>query len=172
MIVLALDIAISTGVAVGSSGGQPVSSTVNLGKPPNGRRFSNALRMTQDLISEHKPDLIVAEAAIGGPKASAFLIGLVACVEGCAFNRGIPFETINLGTIRKSFLGKHLTTRHFPSLSQKAAKQAIKMQVVQGCALRGWSVHNDDEADALALWDYACATHARGYQSRPHGGLF
>lgn len=172
MKVLALDVATNTGVAVGESCGNPTSLTVNLGKPPNGRRFSNALRMTQDLIAEHKPDLIVAEAAIGGPKASAYLIGLVACIEGCAVNRQTDFKTVNLGQIRKSFLGKHLTKKHFPALSAAAAKKAIKMQVVQGCALRGWPVHNDDEADALALWDYACATYAPGYQSKPHGGLF
>lgn len=171
MKILALDIAINTGVAFGSSVSVPRTWTVNLGKPPHAQRFSNALRMTQELIQANDPDLVVVEAAIGGPKASAFLIKLVGCVEGVCWNRSVKCETLHLGTIRKHFLGKALTTRHFPHLKPADAKKAIKMKVVQQCGARGWSVENDDEADALALWDYACATYAPRYQAKTVGGL-
>jgi hypothetical protein len=169
--ILALDIATSTGVAFGDSKGQPRAWTVHLGKAPDERRFANALRMTAKMIVENEPELIVVEAAVGGPKASAFLIGLLACVRGVAFDRGIPCHTVHLGTIRKHFLGKALTTRDFPHLKPVDAKKAIKARVIQRCGVVGWSVDNDDEADALALWDYACATYAPKYQSKTVGGL-
>ena len=171
MKIVALDIATRTGIAVGEAGGRPVWSEVDLGKVPNGRRFSNVLRLTHELIAQHKPDLIVVEAAIGGPKASAYLIGLVACVEGCAFNRSVAFEKAHLGTIRKHFLGKSLSVKSFPGLKAPDAKRAIKAQVIGRCHVLGWKVDTDNQADACALWDYAGATYGRA-QSAPGGELF
>ena len=172
MKILALDLAINTGVAFGSSDGAPRAFTVNLGKPPNGRRLSNALRMAQELIVQNEPDLVIAEASIGGAKASPFLAKIVGCVEGVCWNRSVRCELVTSPTVRKHFLGKHLTVRHFPHLQAKDAKAAIKARVVQRCAHVGWVVDNDDEADALAIWDYACAHYAPRYQAKPSGQLF
>lgn len=173
MKILALDIASQTGICVGSSGAVPKAWSISLGKAPQGRRFSEALKMTQGLIVTHKPDLVVAEAAIGGPKASAYLIGLVACVEGVCWNRGVKFEAAHIGTVRKHFIGKALTTRHFPHLKPAAAKKAIKAEVIKRCDLMGWDVGGDDNAaDACAIYDWACATFSTSYQAKPLGGLF
>lgn len=172
MKVLALDIATNTGIAVGKSGGDPVCWSENLGKGSDDRRFSNALRLTDRLIREHEPDLVAVEAAIGGKTTSHYLVGLVACVRGCVANRGVPCESMHLGSIRKHFLGTALTTKHFPGLKHADAKKAIKAEVVKRCELLGWEVPNHDAADAAALWDYACAMKAPGYQATPHGGLF
>ena len=172
MKVLALDIATNTGVCVGDSGAAPTTWTVNLGKAPDDRRFSEALRMTQGLLQAHTPDLVVVEAAIGGPKASAYLIGLVACVRGVCWNRGVRCEQARLATVRRHFLGKHLSVRHFPHLKPAAAKKAIKLEVVKRCAVHGWSPETDDEADAMAIWDWACATYAPAYQAKPLGEMF
>lgn len=179
MKILALDIATNTGIAVGTSGSDPLCWSENLGKGPEDRRFANVLRLTARLIEQHEPDLIVVEAAIGGPKASAYLIGLVANVRGCAATRGVKCEGAHLGSIRKHFLGKALTTKHFPGMKHADAKKAIKAEVVKRCQLLGWFIPvderglpDDDAADAVALWDYAQATYGTGYQSKPHGGLF
>ncbi len=173
MKVVALDIATNTGVCVGEAGATPKAWTVNLGeKCSEDARFSRVLHLTHTLIAEHLPDLVVVEAAIGGKNASAFLIGLVACVRGVSFNRGVRCETAHLASIRRHFVGKNLTVKDFPGLTQTSAKRAIKLEVVKRCALLGWSPNTDDEADAMACWDYACATWARGYQSKPQGGLF
>jgi len=170
--ILALDLATSTGVAVGDSCGTPASETVSLGNPPDDRRFSNALRLTNDLIERHNPDLIVVEAPVGGPKASAYLIGLVACVRGCTYGRGILCKNAHLATVRKHFLGKSLSVKHFPHLKPMAAKKAIKQEVITRCRLLGWKPETDDEADACAIWDWACATFAPKYRAMPLGGLF
>lgn len=172
MKILALDLATNTGIAVGSAGSVPLSWSENIGGPPDERRFSNILRLTDRLIKKHEPDFIALEAAVGGPKASAYLIGLVACVRGASFNRGIASETFHLGSIRKHFIGKALTTNHFPGMSHTQAKKAIKQTVISRCNLLGWKPPDDDAADAMALWDYAMAQKNPRYQAKPVGGLF
>jgi hypothetical protein len=171
MKVVALDIATRVGIAAGEAGGTPSWREVDLGEAPDARRFSNVLRLAHELIVEEKPDLLMVEAAIGGPKASAYLIGLVACVEGCAWNRGVRVERAYLAAIRKHFVGKVLNVSDFPHLKQADAKRAIKAEVIRRCHILGWKVDTSDEADACALWDYGCAVHGRA-QSVPVGGLF
>lgn len=171
MKIVALDLATSTGVAVGKPAAAPVHFSVDLGKKQSeDARFSKALALTDKLIREHQPDLIAVEAAVGGPKASGFLIGLVACVRGVACNRGVPVELYHLGAIRKHFTGKAWQVRDFPHLSQAAAKKAIKAEVIKRCELLGWHPTTDDEADALALLDYALAVNTK-HQSKVAGGL-
>lgn len=172
MKILALDLATSTGVCAGNSGAAPHAWTVSLGGLPDDRRFSNVLRLTHAIIEEHTPDLIVVEAPVGGPKASAYLIGLVACVRGCSFDMGIRCETAHLATVRRHFIGKNLTVKHFPHLKMAAAKKAIKSEVIHQCRLVGWNPQDDNEADAMAIWDWACAVFAPRYQAKPLGGLF
>jgi Holliday junction resolvasome RuvABC endonuclease subunit len=173
MKIVALDIATQTGVAVGDSGGNPKSWSVDLGKSlSQARRLSEVLRLTQELIETHAPDFVALEAAIGGRNASAYLIKLVGCVEAVCANRGVPCEAFHSGSIRKHFLGKAYTARDFPHFKVAAAKKAIKGLVMDRCRLLGWDVEDDNAADACALWDYVCANRARGYQARPVGGLF
>lgn len=187
MKVLALDIATNTGVAVGDSGGTPKAWSVSLneglalkipGETPQEKkfrmdngRFSNALRLTHGLIETHKPDFVAIEAAVGGAKASFYLVMLVGCVRGCATNRGVKCETFNIGSVRKHFLGKAYTTRDFPELRPAKAKERIKGLVMDRCRLLGWEVEDDDSADACATWDYACATKVQSYQAPALGGL-
>jgi len=186
MKILTLDLATTTGICVGVSGADPKAWSISLGDAPyikggmsqadkfklESKRLNNALIMTQGLIQTHSPDLIVAEAAIGGKNANSYLIKLFGCVQACAANRGIPVEPAHIGTVRKHFLGKALSARDFPHLKPADAKKAIKQRVMQQCAMFGWPVETDDEGDAVAIWEWACAIFARGYQSKPIGGLF
>ena len=173
MMILALDIATQTGIAVGEPDSKPTCWSVDLGKGRSeDARFSSVLALTHKLIEQYKPDLIVPEAFIGGKNASAYLIGLVACVRGCAANRGIQCEMVFPATVRKHFMGKALTSKHYPGLSQARAKLAIKRDVKARCETLGWAVPDLDAADAAATWDWGCATYAKSYQAKPHGGLF
>jgi hypothetical protein len=173
MKIVALDIATQCGIAAGSSGGDPRCWSVDLGKGRSeDARFSQALMLTHGLIETHKPDLLVVEAFIGGKHANAYLIGLVACVRGCAANRGVKCEMVFPATVRKHFLGKALTSRDFPGMKQARAKIAIKEAVWARCRALGWDVEDTDAADAAATFDWACATYAPAYQAKPHGGLF
>lgn len=184
MKILALDVATNTGVCVGSSDAAPRAWTVNLGEAPkhgrlskadkeklDAKRFSNVLQLTHGLIAKNEPDLIVIEAPIGGQEANAYLIGLVACIRGCAANRGVNCITAHESTVRKHFLGKAYRAADFP-MKKAQAKLAIKRMVADRCRLLKWDPETLDEADAMALWDWACATQVRSYQAQPLGGLF
>lgn len=177
MIILALDLASVSGVAIGSTGGKPTAWPVNLGQGRSeDARFSQALVLTHKLIEAHKPDLIVIEAPVGGPKTSHFLVGLVACVRGCAFNRRVRIESYNIAAIRKHFIGGHVTSAaygHLPPNKRKgAARAAGKNAVMQRCRQLGWEAEDDNAADACALWEYACALESRAHQLTSIPGLF
>lgn len=171
--IVALDIATQCGIAVGIAGRDPRCWSVDLGKGRSeDARFSQALTLTHGLIHTHKPDLLVVEAFIGGKHASAYLIGLVACVRGCAANQGVKCEMVFPATVRKHFVERAKTSRDFPHLKPAAAKLAIKREVLAQCRSLNWKVDDLDAADAAATWDWACTEFVPGYQAAPHGGLF
>lgn len=159
MKVLALDIATQTGIAIGDVGGAPKCYSVDLGKKDSHDvRFSRLLRMVDRLIREEKPDYIAVEAPIGGPQASAFLIGLVAIVRAVSAARGVPCEDLHIGSVRKHFLGKVPTTRGMAAKDKRAAVAAIKGLIVARCRSLGWNVPDHDSADAAACFDFACSS--------------
>jgi Holliday junction resolvasome RuvABC endonuclease subunit len=171
MKVLALDIATRTGVCVMGVGGAPTAWSVDLGAGKSEEaRFSAILVLTHTLIAKHKPDLVAIEATVGGKMASAYLIGLVACVRGCAANRGVRSQIYPINSIRRHFLGRAIAVRDFPGMTQAKAKKQIKAAVMERCRLLGWNVPDADAADAAALADFARATE--GAQTTPAGGLF
>lgn len=177
MIVIALDLAGVTGVAVGSPGGRPTAYSVDLGKAmPEDFRFSQALALTHKLIAEHQPGLIAIEAPVGGPQTSHFLVGLVACVRGCSYNRRVRIESYNVASIRKHFVGGHVTSAAYGHLDPKkrkaVARAAGKNLVMQRCRQLGWDAADDNAADACALWDLACAMQSRSHQMTSVPGLF
>lgn len=172
MKVMAFDIATRCGVAFGTAGGTPRATAVDLGKGfSDAERFAKVIGATRRLLERFEPDLVAFEEAVGGPKTSHFLVGIAACFQGQAAAMGYRPRPVPIATVRKHFLGKHLTAQHFPGLSKGRARLAIKRQVVARCTALGWEVKDDDEADACAIWDYACATWGRA-QARPVGGLF
>ena len=175
MKIVCLDVATQCGLCVGSSGcGNPRSWSVDLGRGfSEDYRFSETLKLTHGLIETHNPDLIVVEAFIGGAHASAYLIGLVACVRGCAANRGVKCVMVYPATVRKAVLGKAFTSRDFPGMKQARAKIAIKQLGRNHCEkVLGWDVPDLDASDAALTYEWACATYAPAYQAKPHGGLF
>jgi hypothetical protein len=171
MKVLAFDLATKTGIAFGRVGGKPSTASVYLGKN-DAERWAKAISYCASMIESVSPDLVIVESAVGGAKASAFLIGLVACVTGEATRRGVPVKSYFPATVRKHFLGKALTARDFPSKSTTAARAAVKAAVVNKCRQLGWDVQDDNAADAAALWDFACSQVSLDHQMKTMTGLF
>lgn len=170
--VMSFDIATHVGVAYGAVGGSPKSTTFDLGQGRSQEaRFAKAIQVTERLVSKFDPDYVVYEAPIGGKHANFLLIGLAACVVGQVVRMNRPIKKLNILTVRKHFLGRHVTVRDFPHLKKPAAKAAIKGLVIDRCRLLKWEVKTDDAADACALWDYACATEFNA-QAAPLGSLF
>lgn len=158
--VLAFDTATKTGVSFGEAGATPRAWSIDLGKVSWPERYSKTLRMTAAYVEKFKPDLIAVEAFVGGPKANANLIGLVACVQGEATRLGVRVVSYYPASVRSHFLGAI------------KGKGDIKQRVFAQCRLLGWNPQDTDCSDSLALWDYSCALESRSHQITSIPGLF
>lgn len=165
---LALDLATTTGFAVGdpavyrpltplevaSQGGnaKPYSGAQRIGAKnaeigPFGVEYEDWLG---DMIAVHMVDRIVFEAPwIGGQTSqdtARKLMGLACWTESVACRKGVPwvFEANN-ASVRKHFTGVG-----------RGDRSRLKRLTIEACQLRGWDPRGEDEADALALYDYAC----------------
>ena len=158
MIIAALDLASQTGAAVGEPCCRPILFTEKLGQTgaPHGERFDAALHMMSRIIKQYSPALIVLEAPlkIPGTKSDVemMLMGLRGCVMGVAHRHHIPFDQHSVQTIRKHFIG-----------TAKLKRKEAKLATIARCKQLGWGPKNDDEADAAALWHYACCLTSRSY---------
>lgn len=170
--IIALDIAANTGVAVGWINEKPRCWSVDVGRKRSlDDRLGSLFDLTDRLIQEHAPVQIVAEDKLGGKKVNATLIQMCGAVRACAAVHRVPFSFHHVASVRRHFIGKNLTKRDFPGLSEKDARKAIKDTVIARCAVLGWGDLDEDASDAAALLDYALAKH-RAHQSVPVGGLF
>ena len=158
---LAFDTATSTGCAFGVAGGKPQAWTLHLGKADWPVRFSKLLQHVEHFIKTFDPDIVAVEAFVRGPKANPDLIGLAACVQGQAARMGKRIVTYHQSSIRAHFLG-HAGKSRTP----------IKVRVFQRCRMLGWPVEDHDQADAVALWDFALSRESRSHQMSSVGGLF
>lgn len=173
MKVLALDVATTCGCAIGEAGGTPRAWSVDLGKRlSDGERFAKSIGLARWACQKFEPDLVAIEAPVGGAKTSHLLVGMWACIAGEVNRAGITSIKVNIAAVRKHFLGKHLTTKHFPGLRPDKAKLEIKRTVMNRCAALGWQVEDHDSADAAAIWDFVCATHHPSHHTTTLGGLF
>lgn len=172
MRVLALDTATSTGVAIGGAGwDKPKAWSVDLGKKqPWPLIFSRMLRLVERYVDEFKPNVVAVEAPASGQHGNPNLIMLAGCALGQAAKMGVRPEVYYPNSVRKHFLGRSYVAKDFPGLSRPKAKLAIKNLVIARCRLLGWTVENDDAADAAALLDFALANER--VQVSPAGDLF
>jgi hypothetical protein len=171
MNIMALDIAVRLGFAVGEAGKIPRSGSVRLKSPEDDpsracRRFGIWLR---DEFALRIPDLVIIEAPVnigafidwkqdGGkptfrsnPQTISLLHRLIGGVETLCGPYGVRCVAANVQTVRKHFLGV-------------ARPPDPKKAVIARCHLLGLmpkTSKDDNQADALALFDFGAATHAR-----------
>ena len=159
--ILALDLATQTGVAVGDSAGKPTASTHKLGPGDHAARFLGGALMVKRLIAEHQPDAIAIEEPyldMKHPDAARFLYGLRGAVLLSAKSQGYDVHEINIRAIRSHFIGRH-------------KKGLAKVSTIEQCRRLGWAVANDDEADACAVWETMRA-RLKLSALMPAGGMF
>lgn len=154
-LVLALDIATTTGFAYGG----PEQPSPKIGSVQFGSAaaspdavFGAALAWANRFFAENKPDLIAIEKmlppmAMSGKTTRSVrdrLAGLQGILRGAARNAGL-FEVamVDVGDIREHFIGQ-----------RGAKRDSAKLQTMQRCRQLRWTVDNDNEADAAALWSY------------------
>lgn len=148
--ILALDLARSTGWAAGVPCGPPLYGTVVLDTDSVPARFLQLANAVTRLIEAHGVTEVVQEAPFVGRTSNASslmpLFGYRAAAMMAAHRKGLGVQTFTPATVRKHFIGHG-------GLGREDAKAAV----ISKCQWRGWAPANDDEADALALWDYRCA---------------
>lgn len=157
--IMALDLATTTGIAVGSVGEKPRFSTMRFAKEGDEHEdvFERALRWFAEYVQVDKPDAIYVEAplnlgaAMGQTNANTVLRlnGLWAVIAAAAKVKRIKYRRARVQEIRKNFLGSGNLK------GDEAKKRAFAM-----CGLLGWEPKNKDEGDSGALWHWAACIEA------------
>jgi Holliday junction resolvasome RuvABC endonuclease subunit len=154
MIIAALDLATKTGVAVGPLGGRPELWTLDLKSKGEAKFHATRLMQIQGLahrlIAEHGARFIAIEkpfvATHNNWETTLLTMGLTANVLSWAARKGIPVDIFPAQTVAKHFTG-----------SGKMKRDDKKAAILAECRARGWDPTDDNQADAAALWDLACA---------------
>jgi hypothetical protein len=158
MIILALDIATTTGWARGRIGEVPMSGSVTFARKAGSSEnaiFASALTWLSTFLEPaSRPDMLVIEAllpptAMKDHTSRAVrdrLAGLHGIMRAVAHLRGIyRIDEAKVGDVRGHFIG------------HRACKRKIaKRETVAKCRALGWPCEDDNAADALAVWSYAC----------------
>lgn len=136
--------------ALGSGGAvwpQPVSGTFHLPQfEDRGRRFRAYHQWLAEILAGVRPTTLYAEAPLfhgchSGNEAARLAFGLMAITEAAIPDSSVRlFKEVHNGTLKKHFTG---------------TGKAEKKHMIQACLERGWNPGDDNEADALALLDYA-----------------
>lgn len=150
--VLALDLARQTGFAALRPDGSVASGSKALGPDDMriGPLLSNYAEWLRCRIIEHMPDVIYYEQPWVGPKThqktALMLIGLAALTEMVGHQQRVMVRPALNPTAVKHFTG-----------SGGGKREVRKARVMAECLARGWRPETQDEADAMAILDYARA---------------
>ena len=166
MDIIAFDLATQTGWARYAPAG-----TIRFGSfrmPYTGPAVGLFLTVFRERIAElieEGPDVIVFETPWVGSKTSQDTARKLMCLAGFLEFECHQFDIrcfeVNNAAVRKFFCGKG-----------RAPRLEIKALVMNACLARGWSPRNDDEADALAVLDFALDKFGIEVPWSRVGGLF
>lgn len=149
--ILFLDLASTTGWAEGSPGERATCGSIRLAPPGSspGAIGSGFMNFLVPRLQAFRPSLIVYESPFIQNKMNAnttrVLWGLGFMTETIADRMGIQVREANLNTIRKHMLG------FVPRGS------GVKEAVVAFVSRLGYEPQDDNAADALLGWLFACA---------------
>lgn len=150
---LTLDLATVTGWAVWRPDGNHPgvqSGTERLPKTGDdvGRFLCAYADWLMPFVELERPGRVVFEAPWIGPQTSQDvarkLLGLACMTEAVCHWQGIPAWEVNNASVRKHFIGKG-----------RGDRRELKRLTMAACRERGWQPEDDNEADALAVMDYA-----------------
>ena len=148
--ILFLDIATQTGWCEGEPGGKPIYGSFRVSKEgDNADKFAGMHLWVLQRCMGFKPRHLFFEAALArNAVTAASLMGLAACAQAAARQCHVySIKPAHVGSVRKFFL---------PPGSPRSG-DAVKQATIQRCRELGFEPKNDDEADAIAGWHYACA---------------
>jgi Holliday junction resolvasome RuvABC endonuclease subunit len=143
---LTLDLGTTTGFAVGSSG-HMIMGTWSL-KPSRydggGMRFVKFRARLDEIYNAYPITHVFYEEVRrhAGTDAAHVYGGLMATLTAWCEERSIPYRGLPVGTIKKHFTGNG---------------NASKQLMIAECERRGFRPKDDNEADAIAVFDLALA---------------
>jgi hypothetical protein len=154
-LIWALDIATVTGIAIGRVSERPKAHSVRFA--PAGAAsdvlFAGCLEWFDEMIERGPlPDILaieellppLARRGVTNTQTQHRLAGLHGVVRAMAKHAGIPeIASANVNDVRGHFIQAR-------NLKREEAKRAVYAR----CQMMGWSAHDDNCADALALWSY------------------
>jgi hypothetical protein len=169
-LIWAVDVATTTGIAVGRAGGTPVAKSFRLVPPgaTSNALFLAAVEWFGGLLDHGPlPDILAIEELLPptarrgetNTQTQHRLAGLHGIIRGLAGQRGIAeIIGVNVGLVRAHFIH----TRALPG-------PVAKRRVLDTCKALGWSASDNNAGDALALWSYTAATlhPASGLRTTP-----
>lgn len=163
--VLGLDLGSNrTGFAYGPVGRTPQSGVVVLRKADEHESiaYSNLLAFLAQRFSAGPPRMVVKEAPLpvaafareGSAQSLVITYGMHAVCEAACVRFGVEFYNAADSTVRKHFIG----------VGRTGSRRATKAMVIARCQQLGYISRDEadeDRADALATWDFACARLCR-----------
>jgi crossover junction endodeoxyribonuclease RuvC len=164
--VLAIDLATKTGWARGCVGEVPEFGTMNFAAKKKGTKGGSDMLLSSDSVFaaamewigellDPVPDILIIESMLPpdamknktSRQVRDRLAGLHGIIRAVAKRKGVGEITeAAVGDVRAHFVGIRNLKRH-----------DAKSAVIDRCQSLGWDVANDNEADACAIWSYACA---------------
>lgn len=166
--VLALDLASTSGWAYGPVRSKPMSGVIPLGDKgaTHGERGAKLLRWLNDFLKLNAVRLAVIEK----PLAPQVLVKIGATDSTVELLYGLPFvaktvlsmrgvwevKYVHVQDVRAHFTGQRTFAESFDPIRKRkvSSRENGKAAVKNICAMRGWPVQSDDEADAIATWSY------------------
>lgn len=180
MRILAIDLGRKCGVAGGDSallgkGGPVVSGLVLHGLSPEDRVRQLAKWLFERLnCSQCCYDMLVTEAPLNpagskSDRATIDMLGYYFCVQTVGALTATKVEALPINSIRKHFVGiagaPRVMGRKRTSVEAAAARKYINDLVLNRAILLGYlpaESRDYDQANACAIWDFACAKFGRG----------
>ncbi|WP_065755233.1 hypothetical protein [Bradyrhizobium paxllaeri] len=153
--ILTFDFARRTGWCFGCPGEEPRFGSIRFASAGASHEaiFGHAINWAQAMFTELAPDQYVYEEPMqfrGGKSRAGndeIAYGLPAIIQGVAHNLGIhDARKARVQDVRLHFIHRN------------PKREIAKRETMQRCRLFGWEVRDDNEADACALWHYACTS--------------
>lgn len=129
------------------------------------------------MLRVDQPELVVFEAPLvyeGTHQDTARkLLGLAVMTEFACKRAACRYLEVNVSDVRTHFLGTGYGKHALRKPGEVKNWQAVRRMTFERCKLKGWLPDTDDEADALAVLDYAahCLRNQCevGWDARPAG---
>lgn len=148
--IIFLDIATSTGWCEGIPGQKPTFGSFRTSKDgDNADKFAGMFKWVGERFQIFKPQAMFFEAPLARNATTAeALMGMAGAAQAAARLCGVwKIQRAHVGSVRAFFLPK----------GSPRSGDAVKAAVISRCKELGYNPKNDDEADAIAGWLFACS---------------